>query len=444
MKRLLFSLVLALGLVAYAQEDVTVTWVTGNTATAIEYAEDAIARYEAENPHTIGGQEYNVNVELIQGPESASDRFGLYLQFFQAQSGEADLYEIDVIWPGDLAEHLVDLSQFEGVQELVDTQFQAIVENNTVDGKLVGIPWFTDAGLLYYRTDLLEQYSEELTAAGVAADPAEYTWTDLEQAAQIIQEGEQGAGNANFTGFTWQGNSYEGLTCDALEWVASEGGGTIVSPEGEITVFNEDAVAAVERAAGWIGTISPSGVTEFQEEDARRIWSAGNAAFMRNWPYAYSLSQAEDSPIAGNVGISALPAGEGGERAACLGGWQLGVSEYSENPAVAADFAVFLASYDEQLARATDLSMLPTIEAIYADETLLNSDVAWFGDLLPVFQNATPRPSTATAPNYNEVSRAFFTAVHDVLTGQADAEDSLAELELNLEDITGLPTGSPQ
>ena len=210
--------------------------------------------------------------------------------------------------------------------------FDAIVENNTVDGKLVGIPFFTDAGLLYYRTDLIEQYSDQLTEAGLPEDPAEYTWANLEQAAQIIQEGEQGAGNANFTGFTWQGNSYEGLTCDALEWVASAGGGTIVSPEGEITVFNEDAIAAVEQAAGWVGTISPSGVTEFQEEDARRIWSAGNAAFMRNWPYAYSLSQAEDSPIAGNVGIAPLPSGESGDRAACLGGWQIAVSEYSEQP----------------------------------------------------------------------------------------------------------------
>ncbi len=443
MKRFLLPFVLALGLVAYAQEDVTVNWVTGNTAQALELAQAAIDRYEAENPHTIDGQEYNVNVELIQGPESASDRFGLYLQFFEAQSSEADIYEIDVIWPGDLAEHLVDLSQYEGVSEAVEGHFDAIVENNTVNGKLVGIPFFTDAGLLYYRTDLIEQYSDQLTEAGLPEDPAEYTWANLEQAAQIIQEGEQSAGNANFTGFTWQGNSYEGLTCDALEWVASAGGGTIVSPEGEITVFNEDAIAAVEQAAGWVGTISPSGVTEFQEEDARRIWSAGNAAFMRNWPYAYSLSQAEDSPIAGNVGIAPLPAGESGDRAACLGGWQIAVSEYSSNPAVAADVALHLTSYDEQVQRAIEGSNLPTIEAVYEDEELLNSEVAWFADLLPVFRSATPRPSTVTAPNYNEVSRAFFTAVHDVLTGQADAEDSLAELELNLEDITGLPTGSP-
>ncbi|MEZ4729369.1 MAG: extracellular solute-binding protein [Caldilineaceae bacterium] len=191
---------------------------------------------------------------------------------------------IDVIWPGILAEHLIDLAPY---VENPDAYFQRIMQNNTVDGALVGIPWFTDAGLLYYRTDLLEKY-------GYSAPPA--TWAELEEMATTIQEGER-ASNPDFWGFVWQGNAYEGLTCDALEWQVSNGGGEIVEADGTISINNEYAAAAFDRAAGWVNTISPPGVVGYQEEDARGVWQAGNAAFMRNWPYAYSLGNAEDSVI---------------------------------------------------------------------------------------------------------------------------------------------------
>ena len=437
MKRIITTLVLAAFAFGLAQQDVTIQYMTGNRADDVEFARAEAERYMAENPHTIGGEEYNVNVEVLQGPESATDRLGLYLQYFEAQSSEVDVYQIDVIWPGDLAENLVDLSQYEGVQELVDQMFPAIVENNTVDGELVGIPLFTDAGLLYYRTDLLEKY-------GYDAPPA--TWAELEEMAQTIQEGERAEGNPDFSGYVWQGNAYEGLTCDAIEWVSSFGGGSIISPEGVITINNENAVEAIETGASWVGTISPEAVTGYQEEDARNAFQAGNAAFMRNWPYAYSLGQAEDSAIAGEFGVSVLPAGsEGGESAACLGGWQLAVSEYADNKAVAADYAQYLSSYDAQLRRALEQSNLPTRPAVYEDEELLNSDVAWFNELLPVFRSAVARPSTVSAPQYGETSRLFFNAVHSVLTGEEDAETALALLELDLQELhPDFETGDPQ
>ncbi|ADI14919.1 ABC transporter substrate-binding protein [Truepera radiovictrix] len=425
------SALLLAGSSALAQQDVTIRWMAGNTAIAMETTQAMAQMYMDANPHTIGGEEYNVTVEVIQGPESASDRYALYLQFFQAQSAEADILEIDVIWPGDLAEHLVDLYEYEGVAEDVQAHFPAIVENNTVDGRLVGIPAFTDAGLLYYRSDLLEEYGFD--------GPPE-TWAELEEMARTIVEGES-ADNPDFTGFVWQGQAYEGLTCNALEWIASFGGGTIVSQEGQIEVFNDQAIAALETAAGWVGTISPQAVTGFQEEDARRIFTAGNAVFMRNWPYAYALLvDAEGDVTTENVGITTLPAGEeGGTPAATLGGWQYGVNRYSNNPEVAVDVARFMASREGQLYRALNEGLLPTIEALYEDEELLGSPYAWFADLLPVFQSAVARPSTPTAPRYNEVSRAFFTAVHGVLMGTTDAETALGELEFTLEELTGLP-----
>jgi trehalose/maltose transport system substrate-binding protein len=404
----------------------TITVAAGAVGQELELTRAAAQRYMDANP--------GVTVEVLDTPDLADDRLGLYLQFFQAQSGEVDVYQIDVIWPGDLAVHFVDLYEY-GARDVVDEHFPAIVENNTVDGRLIAIPWFTDAGLLYYRTDLLEKY-------GFDGPPA--TWTELTSMAETIQEGERAEGNADFWGFVWQGNAYEGLTCDALEWIASNDGGTIIESVGLITVNNPQAVEIVDRAASWVGTISPPGVTGFGEEDARNLWQAGNAAFMRNWPYAYSLGNAPDSAVADLFDVSPLPAGdaEGGRPAATLGGWQLGVSRYSENPELAADVALFLASYDEQKIRAVEGSLNPTIMALYEDADVLAA-APFFGSLFDVFTNAVARPSTITAPDYAQVSSAFYRAIHSVLTGDEDAENALALLELDLEALTGLPTGEP-
>ena len=389
MKKVLLSLIVALFTLATAQE---ITWITGNRGQDVEYAESMAAQYMEMNP--------GVTVNIIQGPESATDKAQQYLQFFESRSGEVDVYEIDVIWPGDMAEHLVDLYQYEGFSEAAPEFFDAIITNNTVDGALVAMPYFTDAGLLYYRTDLLEKYGLDVPE----------TWVDLEAAAATIQEGERADGNQDFWGFVWQGNAYEGLTCDALEWVASNGGGEIVSPDGVITINNENAIAALETATGWVGTISPPGVTGFQEEDARAVWHAGNAAFMRNWPYAYGLTL--DGDVGDNFGVAALPHAAGAESAATLGGWQLAVSKYSANPEVAADFVLFLTSHEGQLSRALEQSNLPTRPAVYEDSALLESDNAFMAEFLPVFRAAVARPSTATAPNYLQASQYFFTAVH--------------------------------
>ena len=417
MKKLFVVLITAVFMMASAQE---ITWITGNRGEDVEAGNALAAQYMEANP--------GVTVNVLQGPESATDRAQQYLQFFEARSGEVDVYEIDVIWPGDMSEHLVDLGQYEDLAAASSEFFPAIVENNTVDGALVGMPYFTDAGLLYYRSDLLEKYGLEVPE----------TWADLEAAAQAIQDGEREDGNQDFQGFVWQGNAYEGLTCNALEFISSFGGGEVVSPEGVITINNEQAIEALNTAASWVGTISPAGVTGFQEEDARTIWDAGNAAFMRNWPYAYSLTL--DGEVGENFGVSALPHAEGAESAATLGGWQLAVSQYSANPDIAADFVNFLTSEESQTINAIERSLLPTRPAIYESEELLGSGSAFMGEFLPVFEAAVARPSTATAPNYLQASSLFFTAVHNVLTGEETAEDAVGLLELDLEDLTGLPT----
>jgi trehalose/maltose transport system substrate-binding protein len=377
-------------------------------------------------------EQTGVTVEWLAGPDSATDRLALYLQFFGAGSGDVDLLQIDVIWPGILAEHLVDLgpalAESAYVEGGTDAYFQRIVENNTVDGALVGIPWFTDAGLLYYRTDLLEKY-------GFDGPPT--TWAELEEMATTIQEGERSEGNSDFWGYVWQGAAYEGLTCDALEWQVSNGGGQIVESDGTITINNPQAASAFDMAAAWVGNISPPGVTSYMEEDARGVWQAGNAAFMRNWPYAYSLGNAEGSSIAGQFDVGLLPMGEGSDarHAATLGGWQMAVSRYSENIDAATEMALCLAGSEAQKIRAIQGSRLPTIGDLYQDAEVLEAS-PFFGSLFDVFaEGSLARPSTVTGEDYNQVSTIYFTEVNEVLTGQQSGEEAVASIE---EQLSGL------
>src|SRR5208282_1456804 len=110
---------------------------------------------------------------------------------------------------------------------------------------------------------------------------------DLEELAEMakkIQDGERAAGKPDFQGFVFEGKA-ESLTCNALEWIYSYGGGSVIEPDKKVTINNPNAIKALDTAHSWIGTISPAAVTTYDEEGARNVWQAGNAAFMRNWPY---------------------------------------------------------------------------------------------------------------------------------------------------------------
>ena len=148
-------------------------------------------------------------VKLFTAPNSSTDILALFRQQFGAGSADLDVIMVDVVWPGVLKNHLLDLKPYSNGVE--SQHFPAIVQNNTIDGKLLAMPWFTDAGLMYYRKDLLEKYKV----------PAPTTWEEMTAAAQKIQDGERAAGNKDMYGFVFQGKAYEGLTCNALEWVTS-------------------------------------------------------------------------------------------------------------------------------------------------------------------------------------------------------------------------------
>jgi trehalose/maltose transport system substrate-binding protein len=413
----LVGLLTSVTLVAGAAQAAELSIVSGDTGNGLAFLQEQLDKFEERTGHTV---------TVVPMPSSTTDQFGQYRLWLAAGNTDIDLYTTDVIWAPQLADQFLDLT--EAAAGVVGDHFPSIIESQTVDGKLVALPAYTDAPALFYRKDLLEKYNKTVPT----------TWAELTATAQEIMDGERADGNADMYGFVFQGNAYEGLTCNALEWVKSFGGGQIVEADGTISINNEQAAAAIDMAAGWIGTISPEGNLAYMEEESRGVWQVGNAVFMRNWPYAFALGNSDDSAIKGNFDVAPLPAGEGeGARsAATLGGWNYAVSKYSPDPEAAIELALFLTSAEIQKERAINQTNLPTLEALYDD-----ADIAAAAPIIPnwkeIFQNAVPRPSAPTKTNYNEVSSLFWSAVHNTLSGNGTAAENLELLEADLTDLKG-------
>lgn len=389
----------------------------------IQYFGDPVGSHpEAEAAIIEGFQEHcpNITIERNESSASVTDLLAFYLTAFEAESSDLDVIRVDVIWPGQLAEHLIDMSEYAS-QEHIDAQLPALIDNNTIDGRLVALPLRIGFGMLYYRSDLLEKY-------GYDAPPA--TWDELEEMAAAIQAGEREEGMDEFWGFVWQGNAYEGLTCDALEWHVSATGDNFLQSDGTISALSDEAVAIYEQAASWVDTISPPGVVSYQEEEARAVWDAGNAAFMRNWPYAYTLSQESENIPAFDV--APLPAGASGGGASTLGGWHIGVSKYSENQEAAAAFATYMTSVEGQKIYSLITTSPPAAVELYEDPEIIEAMPFASPDVVNI---TTARPSNFAKDRYNEVSTLYFSAVHSILTGEEDADVALELLELDLEEL---------
>lgn len=388
----------------------------GDTGTELEALRTQLETFEQRTGHTVN---------VVALPNSSSEQFSQFKLWLAAGNTDIDVYRVDVIWAPQLATNLLDLTN--ATKGVIDEHFPSIVASQTVDGKLVAMPLFTDAPALYYRKDLLDEYG--------AAMPE--TWDEMAATAKMIMDKEREAGNPDMWGFVFQGKAYEGLTCDALEWVKSSGGGQIVEDDGTISINNADAAAAIERASGWVGTISPPGVLAYGEEESRGVWQTGNAVFMRNWPYAYALGNEGDSPVKGKFDVTTLPyAKDGDQSAATLGGWNLAIPSFVKDPEAAIELVTFLASPEQQKVRALIAGNLPTVKSLYKDP-----EIAEALPIIPrweaVFQNAVPRPSAPTKLKYNEASNNFWTAVHNTLSGNGSASDNLAALEIQLTRLKG-------
>ena len=352
-------------------------------------------------------QETGIQIQHFPNPNSASETYSNFQRFFQAQSPDVDAMMIDVIWPGAFAPHLADLTQ--AFAQEAQQHYPTIVENNTIDGKLVAIPWFGDFGMLYYRTDMLQKYGFD--------GPPE-TWDELEQMARTIQDGEQQAGNPNFYGFVFQGNAYEGLTCDALEWIASTTGQGFFQ-NGELALDDPRVADMLRKVQGWVGTIAPRGVTGYQEDQSNNIFAQGNAAFLRNWPYAYALGQQEGSPIKGKFDVAPLPHAEGQQPVGTVGGWQIAVSRYSQHQEAAIEFVRYMTSPQVQAYRAAIGSFVPTIPSVAEEEAVVQAM-----PFLPAFDEVVrvARPSDELRDRYNQGSTYIFQSMNLILNGRDPAQ----------------------
>lgn len=257
-----------------------------------------------------------------------------------------------------------------------------------------------------------------------------------------IQHGERASGNRDFWGYVWQGAAYEGLTCDALEWQQSFGGGRMIESNGEVTVNNPKALASFRMARKWVGTISPRSVLSYTESDSLAVFRAGNAAFLRHWSGALSAARLGNPPIRDRFNVTALPAGPHG-RAQMVGGFQLAIGRHSANPSLSAQLVTYLTGRQVQLRRAMNEGYLPTVPQLFERPEVLK--------VLPiagVLRNASEpawvvRPSTVTGSKYAAVSKAYYQAVQEILGSPADPAEVLARLQKTLMNLTGFRTGTP-
>jgi trehalose/maltose transport system substrate-binding protein len=365
-------------------------------------------------------RETGIRVQIMPAPEGAVEQLATWRGLLDSHAEAPDVYAVDIIWPRLLADGLIDLKPYVP-QEDIAAHFPELIANYTVGSKLIALPHNLNEGLLFYRTDLLAKY-------GYGAPPK--TWEELETMSKRIQAGERTSGNKDFWGFVWEGAPSEALTCNALEWQVSEGGGTILDENGEVTINNPNTIRAWSMAARWAGSISPAGVTAYKEWDAFNMWQAGRTAFMRNWTNAYVAARAENSPTRGRFDVAPLPRGRAGF-AATLGGNGYGVSRYSRHPREAAMLVRFLTGPAGQARRCRRSSEPPTIPALYKDADVFGPN-PYLYRVLQVHEGLALRPSQPAGKMYPEVSRAYFEVVHAVLTHKESAAQAAEELQRRL------------
>ncbi len=343
-----------------------------------------------------------IKVNVVPHPAASDASYSQLARAFSSKSSSIDVAMIDVVWPGAFAPYLVDLRPKLGAQAKLHAA--GIIRNDTVDGRLVAMPWFGDFGILYYRTDLLEKY-------GYKGPPT--TWQQLFAMAKKIQDGEQQS-NPDFYGFVFQGNAYEGLTCDALEWIASSGGGNFID-NGKVTIDNPKARAILDAMRQQIGRITPRGVTSYQEGEAHNAFVGGNAAFMRNWPYAYSIGAAPDSKIRGKFSVTVLPHGPGGHSVGTVGGWQLAVSKFSKHQDAAIEFVRYMTSPAVEKFDAIFNTNVPTIPSVAKDPAVVKANPYLKPQIATVAR--VTRPSNSLKTRYNEGSKAIYQGINQILNG---------------------------
>jgi trehalose/maltose transport system substrate-binding protein len=355
-----------------------------------------------------------INVNLDEMSSTSSANITTLENTFNSHSSSIDATRLDVVWPGIFGKYLVPVSK--ALSALVPLEAKNILKNDTIGGKLIAIPYQGDFGLLYYRKDLLKKYHLSVPT----------TWTELAKEAATIQKKVH---KSSFHGFAFQGNAYEGLTCNALEWIASYGGGTFITSKGKVEVDTPKVKAAISEARSWIGKITPSDVTAYQEGETQTAFDAGDLAFARNWPYMWALTP---PALKGKVGVAPLPHGPGGKSSATVGGWQIGVSKYSKHQGAALAWVRYYASKPVEIWRAKYGGIAPTMPSVAALKSVKAANPA-----LSIAAKTTDvtRPSTVLGGNYATGSQYIYQDLNAILTGATSVNSGLASLQGQLQSL---------
>lgn len=372
---------------------------------------DLLDRFEAENP--------GIRVKDETLPASSDEQHQFYVINLEGKSADFEVFSMDVIWVPEFARAgwLTDLSDLLPAAER-DEFFPGPMKAVTWQGRPYAVPWYIDAGVLYYRRDILDKYG--------LATPR--TWRDLVETARYVTAREKG-----LYGFIWQGKQYEGLVCNVLEYLWSNGGNVL--SDGKVVIDSAENIAALGFMHDLVAKygVSPPLVTTAVEEPTRHIFGNGRALFMRNWPYAWNIFEQKGSPVQGRVGVAPLPVFPGGEPASTLGGWQLGVNRYSRHPEAARRLVGFLTSPAAQKQLALTIGYKPSRRSLYRDRELREKQ-PFIAGLHDIFMEARPRPVTPYYMMITQVMQSEFSAaLVGVRTPEAALRSARKQIEYILE-----------
>ena len=368
-----------------------------------------LRRFEEENPGII------VRDEIL--PSSTDEQHQFYVINLEGRSSDFDVISMDVIWVPEFARAgwLREVSHLFTEEDRADF-FPGPMQAVTYQDKAYAIPWYIDAGLLYYRKDLLRKYG---------FSPPK-TWDELAGIAQYIMKREKG-----LYGFIWQGKQYEGLVCNVLEYIWGNGGDVL--KDSAVVIDSDENRHALGFMRDLIVKykVSPALVTTAIEESTRHIFGNGKAIFMRNWPYAWNIFEKEGSPVRGKTGVTLLPSFVPGMSYSTLGGWQLGINRYSKHPDAAEKLVSFLTSHEAQKTLALAVGYKPSRKSLYKDEDLLGAQ-PFIAGLHEVFITARPRPVT---PYYMMITQVIQPEFSAALSGIRTPGQALTSARKQIEHI---------
>jgi multiple sugar transport system substrate-binding protein len=376
------------------RDDGTVTLVfTHSKHPRYAFLGELIRRFEAEHPGV------RVREEIL--PSASDEQHQFYVLNLPAGASDSDVFDMDIIWVPEFARAgwLLDLTPHIEESELRPLH-QAALSADRLEGRLYAVPWFVDAGVLYYRKDLLEKYGFDPPA----------TYPELLRQAQHILKEER---DPRLTGLLWQGRQYEGLVCSALEFMRGNGGDIL--RDGKSVLRTRESLEALQFMSDLVRKqqVTPALVTTLNEEASRHIFQSGRAIFMRNWPYAWRLMQQPGSAVAGRFGLRPVPHFPGHSSVPTMGGFHLGVNSKSRHPKEAVEFVRFMIRKSSQREIVLRVGVLAASLEVYGDAEVRQA-IPFLPDLLPALERARPRPVT---PYYLMISQVLQPELSAVVAG---------------------------